>query len=227
MYRANKFLMDGNNETAYKLYEKAYNHKQSKPSVKITYAYVLLKEGMVEKSEAILRQVMNQKLSRKDEVNATLNLSIVLWKKNELDEAISHLKKLYEEDYKTTILYQSLGYYLILNQSYDEALKFNLEAYEYNNSDTSILDNLALNYYYLGDYQKAEELYKKLVAMNPTFVSPYYFYAQLLVKENNYKEALEMLNRALNCRFTFLSAVTKEEVQNEIEKVENLISSTN
>lgn len=220
---ANRKYSSGNMEETLKWYEKAYKHKYSSPNTKIMYAYLLLRQGYAQKAEKILKTVMKGKLSEKDKISAVLNLSIVYWKKGNLDEAISLLQKLYDEGYKTTVLYQNLGYYLILKGDYHNALKFNLEAYDYSSDDASLLDNLAMNYYYMGDYDKAIEIYDKFIPKNPSFVSAYYYYGKTLIKQKKYEQALESLKKALDCSFSFITAITKEDVKKEINNIKKLL----
>lgn len=221
MLRAARKYVNKNLSGALSLYEKAYKFKHSSPAVKINYAYMLLRQGEVLKAEKILRDLMEKPLNSKDKVSAVLNLSLVLWKKDNLTEAIKLLQELYDSGYKTTVLYQNLGFFYILNGDLEKSLEFNKEAYEYNDTDPSILDNLALNYYLMKDYDKALETYEKLIPMNPSFVSAYYYYGLTLEKKDCYDKALEMLEKALTCPFSYLSAVKKEDVEGEIAKIKN------
>jgi tetratricopeptide (TPR) repeat protein len=220
LVKANKMYFNKEFHKAMPLYEKAYKLKCSVPTVKLTYAYILLKQGEVLKSEEILKEVMKLTLNQKDHLSAVLNLSLVYWKSDRLQEAICLLEEQYNKGYKNTMLYQSLGFYYILSGELEKALEFNLEAFDYNNSDASILDNLALNYYLLQDYTKAVDIYEKLIPLNPAFVTAYYYYGLTLEKLQRFDEALEMLKKALQCNFTFLSSVSKEQVQQEIDRIE-------
>lgn len=224
MMIGNKKYLSKNIEEAMPWYELSYKFNHNKPTVLINYAYILLKKGDIEKSESILKDVLRNKLNDKDKINVNLNLSLIFWKKGNVIEAINLLEALYNEDYKTTLLYQNLGFYYIINGNLDRALEFNKEAYNYNDSDTSILDNLAMNYYFMNDYDKAFEIYHKLIPMKPAFVTTYYYYGLALEKVGKYEEALESLKKTLNYRFSFLSSVSKDEVQNEINKLNNLLT---
>jgi tetratricopeptide (TPR) repeat protein len=223
LFQANKMYFNKEYDKAIPLYEKAYKLKHSTPSVKITYAYILIKHGHIEKSEEVLKEVMKLPLNPKDRTSAVLNLSLVLWKSNRLEDAITLLEEQYSGGYKSTILYQSLGFFYILRGNLQKSLDFNLEAYDYNDSDASILDNLALNYYMLQDFHKALEIYEKLIPMNPTFVTAYYYYGLTLEKLGRTENSLEMLKRALQCNFSFISSVTKEQVEKEIAQIEQNI----
>lgn len=223
MMIGNKKYLSKNIDKAMPWYEISYKFKHNKPAVLINYAYIILKKGDIEKSESILKEVLNNKLNDKDKINANLNLSLIFWKKGNVSEAINLLEALYNDDYKTTLLYQNLGFYYIINGNLEVALKFNKEAYNYNDSDESILDNLAMNYYFMNDYDKAFEIYDKLIPMKPSFVTTYYYYGLALEKVGKYEEALDTINKTLNYRFSFLSSVSKDEVQNEINKLNNIL----
>lgn len=221
MFIGNKKYVASNIKEAMPWYERSYKLKHAKPTVVINYAYVLLKQGNIDKAEPVLREMLKKNLEQRDRANAIINLSLVLWKRNNLYEAISMLEGLYNEGYKNTLIYQNLGFFYIVKRDLNRALEFNLEAHNYNNSDASILDNLAMNYYFLRDYDKAVETYEKLIPMKPSFVTTYYYYGLTLEQKGRAEEALEILGRSLVYRFSFLSAVTREEVEKEIDRLKN------
>ena len=216
---SNKYKRDQIDE-AYNYFEKAYNIKNSPMKIKLYYIYYLLLRGDLDKSEKLLKQLSKKKLTSDDEISIKLNMSIVMWKRNNIDEAVIIIMQLYEK-YKTTIIYQNLGYFLILQNDYDKALEMNLEAYDYNSTNAGILDNLATSYCMLGEYDKAIKIYEELMIEKPTFPSAYYYYAITLLKLNKNEEALQNLNQALKCNFTFLSAVSKEEIEAKIAEIES------
>jgi len=138
--------------------------------------------------------------------------------KNDLDMAIDILKKIFNN--KNTIIYQNLGYFLILKGDYNEALEFNIEALDYNSSDLGIMDNLAQTYYYLEEINKAIELFDEIITKKPTFASPYYYYALALIEKNNKEKAIEVLKKGLKCNFNSLSIITKEDLEAKISELE-------
>ncbi|ADL50370.1 tetratricopeptide repeat protein [Clostridium cellulovorans] len=221
MYRANLHYTQKNMHKALSLYKLAYSSWHAPDKMKISYGYLLIRMGNLEESDAVLSKFKNKTLNPTDKLSWKLNYSLVLWKKNKLDEAINLLMEEYNQK-KNTTLYQNLGYFLLLNKDYDKALEFNLEAYEYNDSDASILDNLAQSYYFKGQYSKALEIYDKLIPMTPTFVTAYYYYAMTLSKESRTEEALGMLNKALECNFSYLSNVSKEDVEKSIYGINSI-----
>lgn len=182
---------------------------------KLSYSYILILKGELDEAEKVLEKLSKQKTLKDEIINLRLNQSLIYWKRNQLDAAIDLLLSTYK-DYKTMIIYQNLGYFLILKGDYNRALEFNQEAYEYDNDNIGILDNLAENYFFVGEYDKAIEIFDKIIHRKPSFASPYYYYALTLHKIGKKEEALEMLKKGLECKFSYLSAVKKDEIEAKI-----------
>lgn len=199
-------------------FKKAYLTDKARPNTIISYAYLLLKFGNTDEAETILNKFLSASPSHDDEMLAKSNLALVLWKKGDLDGAINMLEEVFAT-YKTTTVYGSLGYLLLLKGDLEKALAFNLEAYDYNNNNSVIVDNLAFNYYLLGELDKAEEIYEKLMTQNPTYPEAYYNYGLTLEAKNKSDKALEFMEKALSFKFTFLSTVSREEVENKIKEL--------
>lgn len=216
----------GDVDNAINWFDKAHKTGKAKPRTVTSYAYLLLKSGKLEESEKVLNKLLESKLHTDDEMYAKSNLALVLWKKGRLDGAVAMLEEVIKS-FKTSTIYGSLGYLLILKGDLDRALAFNLEAYEYNSSNTVILDNLGQTYYLKGDYDKAEEIYSKLMSSNPTFPEAYYNYGLVLVKKGSTKKALETMQKALHYKLSFLSTVTREEIESAIDEIKIRVETGN
>jgi tetratricopeptide (TPR) repeat protein len=203
---------------AIRLYKKAFDAGKVPPQIAVSYSYLLLKSGNIEDSEKILSDLLGSKLAPDDEMFAKSNMSLVLWKKGELQASIALLEEVFI-NYKTSTVYGTLGYLLILNGDLDKALSLNLEAHEYNDKNKIIQDNLGQTYFLMGEYEKSAEIYETLVSANPTFPEAYYNYGLLLEATANYDEALTNFRRALNYKLSFLSTVTKEEIQGKVKEL--------
>lgn len=212
----------GQMDKAIKWFGQAYQSQKAHPKMAVSYAYLLLKNGDIQEPEKILTDLLGKKIDKDSEMIAKSNLALVLWKKGQLDEAIAMLEKVHGE-FKTSTIYGSLGYLLIAKGDLDRALEYNLEAYHYNDSNTIILDNLGQTYYLRGEYDKAEEIYHKLMASNPSFPEAYYNYGLLLLAKNEKEQALANMEKALNYQFTYLSTVTREEVETKIGEMKQAI----
>ena len=96
----------GKIDQAYKYFKMAYNIKGSPIKIKLYYIYNLLLRGDLDQSEKLLNQLSKRKLTSDDEINIKLNMSIVFWKRDNIDGAVSLLMDLYKK-YKTTVIYQN------------------------------------------------------------------------------------------------------------------------
>jgi len=209
---------NGKTEQALKWLKRAHETNKSGARPSVSYAYILLRSADLVKSEEILQKLLKDKPASQDLPYIKSNLSLVLWKKGDLDAAVSLLEDVMQT-YKTTTTYGSLGYLYILKGDLEKALQFNLEAQEYNSTDKVILDNLGQNYYLLDMYDKAKEIYEPLVAQAPTFPEPYYNYGLVLWKLGEAEAALEIIKKALNHKFSYLSSISKEEVESKIQEI--------
>jgi len=219
--KGNKLYEEGNSELAFKYFNKAYKSGRLRGTYAIYYGYLLLKEGKFDEGGNILKEIIdNPKYSFADKRSAKCNYALYLWKKDKLDEAIALLEDVIKE-YKNSTVYGTLGYFYILKNDLEKALEFNLEAYDFNDSDRVIADNLGYLRYLLGEYDESEKIYKKLIKQDPKTPVVYYNYAKVCEALGDLEKAHYMLNRALHLKFSALSTISKNEVErykNEIER---------
>ena len=207
----------GKTEKALEWFSKAHYSNKAGVRHSVSYAYILLKNADLVKAEEILQKLLLDYPTSQDAPYIKSILALALWKKGNLDASAAMLEEVIAT-YKTTSMYGSLGYLLILKGDLENALQFNQEAHEYNTTDKIILDNLGQNYYLLGMYEKAKEIYEPLVEKAPTFPEPYYNYGLLLEKLGEPETALAMMKKALNYKFSFLSSISREEVELKIQE---------
>jgi len=210
----------GQLDEAIKWFGRAYATNRASVRAAVNYAYLLLKNAELQKSEEILQKVMKEHPENQEIPYIKSIMALVLWKKGELDQAVEMLGEVIQT-YKTTSVYGSLGFMLIQKGDLEKALQFNLEALDFNPRDNIINDNLGQNYFLLGQYDKAREVYEKLLAKAPSFPELYYNYGLLMEKLGNKEEALESMKKALNMKFSYLSTIAREEVETAISRLEN------
>ncbi len=203
------------------LYKKAVDTNRVKVNTRVSYAYVLMRTGDLDLAETVLNGIIRTRgIKPADKNFAKQQRCMVYYKQGRMDEALEEAEEIFDGgNYKNTTLYGMLGYFKYLTESVDEALKFCLEAYEYNSDDRDITDNLSLCYYKIGDYEKAKELSDKIISQNPQFVEAYYHGAQIAVKCGDYSTAKEYLEKIPDCRWSNMTTVTHEEVEKLIEEV--------
>ena len=205
---------NGDFAEAKRWYEKAMNTGKAQVSTRIEYSDALMRIGKFEEAEQVLNNILRYKLKPENEKVAKLRRCMVYYKMDNLKEAYEDAMEIYNDGYKTTYLYGLLGYLKIqMDKNGDDTLAFCQEAYDYNSDDRDITDNLAICYYNKGEYEKAKELSDKILEGNPQFVEAYYHGALIEYALKNYKKVIEYLDKTPDCRWSTMTTVTKEEVE--------------
>ena len=163
----NKLLEAGKTEEArakhdeaLKYYAQAYEAGLDRVGMLMSYGVLLMRHGEYEKArEVYLRVHYKPGLSKDDRFDLRNNYAICLWRLGKLDEAIATIKRA-AADNKTTLVYTTLGLFLILKADqtgdFSEAVAFNNEAYEYDDEDAAILDNIGLMHLRMSEKAKQD-----------------------------------------------------------------------
>ncbi|MEX1029507.1 MAG: tetratricopeptide repeat protein [Paenibacillaceae bacterium] len=216
---ANSAHLKGNNELSLQWLDKAYKVDPKHHQIAITYGYNLLKYGHVDHAEKVLEQLITPHSTVSQRSSINMNLALVRWKQIRLEEAISMLEEI-NERMKTSVLYGSLGYLYVEQGDLDRALAYNLEAYDYNESNTVILDNLGLTYIQLNEWNKAEEIYNKLIPLSPKFPEAYYHQGLVQFNKGEFALAYDNYVKALEQPFTYMSTEPKELIESKKDELQ-------
>ena len=215
------YFIKGNAEKGKKFYEMAYRTGAMNPDCKIAYSSFCLRENNFEKGRSLLNEVIDSRTTTdEDKVNARHNLAVLIWKEGNLDEALEILKAVHKER-PATNTFGTLGVLYLekvkQTKNYGDVLDFMLEAYDYNDYDKTIADNLGELYLLMGEYEKAKDVYHKLLEQTLFTPMPYYNYGLVLRNLGDTEGARENFEKALNCRFTSVITVTREMVEKELD----------
>lgn len=207
---------------ALELFEKMIDRKP-KFYAKVQYAYFLLKDGRYDDARKVFdKYILNDKNKKNenDTVLSKISYAILVWKEGDLDEAIRITREVFQ-NYKNTVVYINLGFFLIIDGKLDEALEINKKAYDFSPDNPAVIDNLGNNYFLLGMNNEAKKLYEKLFSYEkkPTFAEAYYNYANVLLKENDNEKARACLDQALTMEYSNLGVLTKKDVEEKIKSL--------
>ena len=183
---------------------------------KMLLGYVCLRCGELDDARKHLNLCKGMmRRDSKDRFQIKNLLALVSWKEGNLSDAIEEMEEIVAADYKNTQIYQNLGILYNLSEDTDKALKFNLEAYEYNSDDLIICDNLADTYAIRGEYETAAKYYQEMMEreVKPHFPEAYYGYGKVLVALGKTEEGLAMIKESLEKPFSYLSIRPKEEIE--------------
>ncbi|SDD32075.1 Tfp pilus assembly protein PilF [Paenibacillus sp. UNCCL117] len=210
--RGNMAYMKGDQGKALELLEKASKLKRVMPQHRIGYGFLLLKAGRPDEAEGIFREVQRSSPPREVMMQARINLSTAYWLQGRREEGLALMEQVLA-DYKNTLAYGNLGYFKLLNGDLEQALTLNEEAYEFNDSDVTILDNLAQTYYMLGRLEEAAAMYDKVMDKSPKYAESYYFHALTLRKLGRLDEARAQSEQALSRELALVTPLAREDLE--------------
>ncbi len=206
-------------EQARNFYKKGQASGMSRPSYKLAYGVLLLKNEEYQEAKEIFSGVLIDRRNKESVRNmAKQNLSLAYWKLGDIDTAVEMLWEIHRT-HRNGRVYGTLGYLLIEKDDLDEALKYNMEALDYDDEDPVILDNLGQTYYKMGKIQQAKEYFLKAEEIKQEQADTLYYLGCIYQQEGNTDAAKEKLNMALNCRITPLSTISWETIEKKLSEL--------
>lgn len=211
----------GEIDEALRLYQEAYDEGLDKPRYLLPFSILMLRRGDYEKAKEILRKVEKAPgLTPEQRAQMLTNYAVASWKTGRTDYAVELLREVYRK-WPSGTIYGTLGYVLIEQGDYEEALAFNREAVEYDDEDPIALDNLGQTYYRLGnDKAEARRWFEKALALRESAIDSNYFLAQYDIEEGRIEDAREKLETARDGRFSPLNYATKEMIAEQLASLE-------
>ncbi len=211
----------GEYDKAMQLYEQAYDKGMDSARLLRGYSVLLIRSRRYDKALEVLKKMeQTPNLQPKEKVDMHLNYAIILWQKGHIDRAIEVLDDVARHNKNGTI-YTIVGYLKIEKGDADAALAYNMEAYDYDEDDPVILDNLAQTYYRLfGDKEKAKPLFDRAIELKPAAIDTNYFLALYAIEAGDYVRAREHLETAKKGFFSPLNYATPEKIDEKLAEIE-------
>ena len=222
--KGQKAFANGDYESAKAYSEKVYRRMNF--NQRVSYAYMLIRMEEYERAFEILDAYISlRNLDPKDKNVAKRQRCLAYYRLGYYSEALKDAEDVREAGFVTNTLYGLMGMLmLVLGKDLDETTKLCEEAYDYDEDDRDIQDNVAICYYLQGDYEMAKEINGYVREENPEFIEGYYHGAQIAIKRGEYKEAREMLDKIPSCNRTVMTTITEEAVKVLSDEVDDLIS---
>ena len=225
-------------DEALQYYAQAYEAGLDRVGMLMSYGVLLMRRGEYEKAkEVYLRVHYKPGLSKEDRFDLRNNYSICLWRLGKLDDAIATIKRA-AADNKTTLVYTTLGLFLILKADetgdFSEAVAFNNEAYEYDDEDAAILDNLGFLHMTMEEHARREgdvetvkaerklayDYFTRAHKLKPRQITTLYYLAKMLEEDGQKERAREFIDAALQGTFSSICPVSREDAENQRDKIE-------
>ena len=208
---------------ALRMYGEAYRLGNVAPNIQQGYTLLLLREGRFDEAKALLeRQAKNKALSKDDWFQLRLQYAICLWCAGDLDRALETMGRAAQYKMNGSI-YSTMGMFWVdkakQTGEFEEALKFNKEALDYDDEDAATLDNLGQLYEVMAasDAEKAAEyraealkFYEKAHAQKPRQITTLYYLARMCHQDGDDARARELLSIKDTLYFSHICPVTKE-----------------
>ncbi len=202
---------------ALKLYQEAYEKGALDGQLLQAYGVLLMRFGRSEEAKKILleceKKIGNDAKTRKQ---LRVNYAVCQWKLGELDKAIENMESAASNGMNSTI-YTTLGYFYIEKArqtgDFTQAIEFNRKAFEYDEEDAGVLDNLGQQYYYMGDHDKAYEYFAKAYKAKPTQVASMYYIAKINLERGNLEKAEAFINACFDGNYSALATVSLQQVE--------------
>lgn len=212
--KAGRKYNEGDDKGCILYFEKAYKCRRATPTVILTYAYQLIRMGQLKRAEYVLNDLLNRgkKLKQHDQLMTKQNLSLVMYKTERFDKAKELMEEVFEAS-KTSATYGTLGYYQILADGFLKALPFCEKAYDFNQDDAVIVDNLLTVYIGLARWEDAKKVLDTFVeGPNKKLLELYYHAAQIEKQLGHLKEADKYIHLAQEQKRSFLTTISQEEM---------------
>ncbi len=214
-------ILSGDTSVGMEMLRKAYRQGIT-PAQKIQVAYAELKFGEERECKKILNLLlMDAKAKPAVKGQARCMMAIIALQNKEILEARDILESIKESGFVNSNFYATYGYMAILTGEEEYYVKANEEAYQYNPENTVICDNYGLSLFHQGEYAKAKEIYAALMEKNPNFPEAYYNYGCVLDKLGETKQAIEMMEEALNQEFSGVTTIRRGAVEAYLQSLRN------
>ena len=181
---------------------------------------LLLRSEEYEKALEVLRRMEKAPGLTPDlRTQMLTNYAIVCWKRGNTDRAVEVLRELHRKK-KNGAIYGTLGFLLIEQGNAEEALRYNEEAFDYDDEDPVFLDNLGQVYYrLLNDKEKARPYFEKALKLKPGAIDTNYFLALYDEEAGDREAAVKKLRTAQEGKFSPLNYARPEMIRSKLAEL--------
>lgn len=214
---------------ALKQYEAAYQAGYRQSVALQGYALLLMRSGDFSRAREIMLEVSKDKsMKPEDRFTLRVDYSICQWKMGNLDKAIETIQTA-AQGKRNGVVYTTLGMYLVdkarQTGDFEEAIRLNEEAYEYDDEDAGVLDNMGQMYLAMSEWSakredavlaaeqraKALEYLKKAYEVKPGQISSSYFLARMLHEDGDDAQARKVLASVIDLPFSAMLQISREQ----------------
>lgn len=213
---------------ALKLYEEAASGAKLPVNYDLAYAMLLMREGELEKARQRMLELSKDKTLSKDNwFQLRIQYALYQWKVGEIDKAMETMGR--AAAYKMNgNVYSTMGMFWVDKAKetgeFEEALKYNMEALDYDDEDGATLDNLGQLYEAMAEAEadqakaseymdKALDFYKKAHAAKPRQITTLYYLARMLHRRGEDDKARKVLSIRDTLYYSAMCPVTRDMIE--------------
>lgn len=218
--KANEKFNNGDFNEALRDYKKIIKKGRADIDLRITYASLLMRADNAKQALEEINKILKYKFDIKKKYLAKQTRAMINYRLGNMQEAREEIDEIFEDGYRTSNTYCIVGFFMLLmNDPIEETLKFCEEAYDYDDENRDIVDNLLVCYIKTKQYDKAKEISDKLIALAPQFVEAYYHSAILHEAIGDFKTAKEYAGKIKDCKRTVMTTIPVEETEALIRRL--------
>ncbi len=208
---------------AWPLYQKALRSGLI-PAYRITAASMYIQRGDANEGKAIIEAYLAETKKKEDKALTNIAktmLSMVYWMQDEMQKATSLVKEVYDSGYRDKNLFINYGTYALEQGDLETAQMLVKEGSQYEKESPGIHDNHGWLCLLEGKWDEASELYTTLVNRGPAFPEPFLHAAQVKIHYGKVGEAIALLDKALEARYSNTTSIRKETIRALKERLED------
>lgn len=208
-----------NYKTALEYYRDAAMSPWANGFIITNYLICELKYGKPSLANEYINENLKTKTVKPHEIiNLEVTKSIVNWKTNSKEEAITSLKNLLASN-KNTYIYETLTSLLLGSSKFEEAKSYINEAMEFNPDNNIIKSNYAEICYKFEKFDEAKKYFDTLIDENVRFIEPYYYTALIESKNGNFEKSIDLLRKAQGLNESLVSLISQADVEQALNSV--------
>ena len=208
-----------NYKTALEYYRDAAMSPWANGFIITNYLICELKYGKPSLANEYINENLKTKTVKPHEIiNLEVTKSIVNWKTNSKEEAITSLKNLLASN-KNTYIYETRTSLLLGSSKFEEAKSYINEAMEFNPDNNIIKSNYAEICYKFEKFDEAKKYFDTLIDENVRFIEPYYYTALIESKNGNFEKSIDLLRKAQGLNESLVSLISQADVEQALNSV--------
>ena len=226
------------NEHLINEYNEKLKENPDDDKVRLDLAWSLIQNDCEKEAAEIAKEIKKENLDEYDYYNLISSIEFLTdeYEKGieDSDTLINIIKNMKDDGTKETrkkinklpIIYSKKGFYLCANKRVDEGIVEYEEAVNASKDKAGELTQYARSLYQAKEYEKAEEVIKRLIKVKPDSYHVYFLLAQTAFKLGRDREAFDAVNRAINinnhdleCYILKIRILTKNEAKDAVYDV--------